>query len=473
MILGREGVQNVVAISYPVMADSAEFFVTALYYAFLLQGQGLSSDVALARNRLRSVAERDARFYMKVNVNDVFVPVLYQTSHELVLVRKPVHDPSQDLRLFSASRPKETLRYLSTSKFAESFNLMGREDDLLSLGNALTEVGSVRIIGKPWTGRLAFRNFLKSWWIESHYLDCVFEINHLKEKSLWDRALVYRRLHPRSKFGDPSKAKAELHASSTIILIDNFEIGLNADKERSCIMSPKQRAGFRDFIRAFLVTVSPMQPCRLVLFSSTSIFPEVLQNLRIRTQILHPVSRWDGSDLARKILNRKSLALPRDDTETMLLEELLWTYEHNALFMSLFLPFLSSDKTAISVMWEELELGLPQGMPEQLVKAYEPERQNGLIACFRNTGMITEPTSCLLGIFGVAMNILKKPSKLTYLYGLEFGSILEACQYTPVTLVHKNTREKPDSGQGHSTAVDSQGPWRHRRLVRRRVEGIL
>ncbi|MCJ1318691.1 hypothetical protein MMC15_004021 [Xylographa vitiligo] len=98
-ILVREGVQNVVAISYPVMADSAELFVTALYYTFLLQGQGLSSAVALAWNRLRSVVKRDARFSIKVNVNDAFVPVLYQTSHELVLVRKPVQNPSQDLRL--------------------------------------------------------------------------------------------------------------------------------------------------------------------------------------------------------------------------------------------------------------------------------------------------------------------------------------------------------------------------------------
>ncbi|KFZ13136.1 hypothetical protein V502_06759 [Pseudogymnoascus sp. VKM F-4520 (FW-2644)] len=81
--LSQRGVSNVLAMSYKFISSAATLFVCAFYQELFIRSKPFSDAAWAARSLLQRIPKRDARFSLKVDVHDWFVPVTY-TSDEYV-----------------------------------------------------------------------------------------------------------------------------------------------------------------------------------------------------------------------------------------------------------------------------------------------------------------------------------------------------------------------------------------------------
>jgi len=151
-ILVSQGVFEVVAMSYSVMKSTAVDFMTAFYEKLFLEGSTIAGAVQHGRNYLRNHATKEGRFSLLVRVHDDFVPVFYRSEHSPGgLFEHHNNLPGPEIAGPSSRRGSDDKQPSS------GVQLLGRENDLLSIESALCENAIVKVVGDHGVGKLASR----------------------------------------------------------------------------------------------------------------------------------------------------------------------------------------------------------------------------------------------------------------------------------------------------------------------------
>lgn len=363
-IFNLHGIDNVVAMSYGFMSHSATIFMNEFYTCFLLKRYDLQRAVFTARLRLRTDSNRLARHATRVEVEDSFVPVLYQTHsspvfwiEESALVPDTIELSNLDTIPSASEGLQNTQRTGPT--------ILGRDMDMLLLESILEDFKVVSLVGGPGVGKTTFINYLQDWWASSRFAEKIFYFDCQKESDLWTNSAIYEKIaneipikpHPHID------RKATIHRAHYIIFLDNLEPHLAQNRSLPGDLSSAQERSFYAFVKEFEKPGKDYH-CKLVISSRKA--PDMDGQIKLQEVILKPVSIVEAMACAQDILASHDVSLDQGEEASQQLEELLLFHDNNFLFLNIFLPTLKDGTNKLYGFLSTLQIGLPTGVSESL-----------------------------------------------------------------------------------------------------------
>jgi hypothetical protein len=169
----NEGVQNVLAMTFKISSHAASIFLGTFYQELLIQGSSFSGAVATGRNALRAAPSRFARFDLKRELVDWFVPVVYSSGVDLILTGSSTTPGS--------TRPivdiHEAMGNLQLDGAEVKSTMANRDFDVLRLEKVVIKQKKVFLHGTLGVGKSTFLKYAVSLWKETSFVDNVVFID--------------------------------------------------------------------------------------------------------------------------------------------------------------------------------------------------------------------------------------------------------------------------------------------------------
>lgn len=369
-VLTQMGIENVIGMSFRVMASSVEVFMMPFYRAFLLQNIELTEAVWLARAYMRHNHMRPGRYAADYSVNDSCVPVLYQNHNRSV---------------FWASEHPISPGGVESVAAADRLDLIGRDGDLLELEAMLNKYKIINIIGEPGVGKTAFVDWISDWWEESDDRKAVIVVDLCRLDVV------------------PS-----FPTEDTIMIFDNAEYDVLLSHEE-----------LTRFLLGFRRTAS--QGSRLILVSRAKV---PINIPRIKQYSLEPPAAKHANDIAHRVLQEAGFehtGATTADAWLHELDEVLAEHHFNPLFTTVFAKQLAHYPESPTRLLEALQQG-PMYMGHDInVVGLDESLAAGLAECQSDS----------VELFYDWITHLKAESKRPYEMLLSLAPFHGSCNFIP------------------------------------------
>lgn len=223
-----EGVASVVAMSHSVLVETARRFVES-FYQELVRGTRVGAAMLAGQRRLKSDPFRLKIFGAgRLDLEDWFVPVLYQEQEDLQLLTRV---PSRAIEALDREALKNRLGALPPEP---EHQFIGRSRELLKLERLLAQQPWAVLCGQGGEGKTTLAAELARWLVRSHRFDralfvCVEDVYDVR--AVVDR--LGRQLLPEYTVAGFSaedlltkalhEIERELRSQRTMIVLDNLE----------------------------------------------------------------------------------------------------------------------------------------------------------------------------------------------------------------------------------------------------------
>jgi len=314
------GISNVLAMSYAVLAQTAEKFVQQLYRTLIVECRDLEYSVFKARQHLRLHRARRARYGLQCDVSDFFVPVLYRDHHGKQYWTMKPPEPIPDAE--RTSKPEH----------------IGHDSDILALEEHLGAVNVVNLIGGGGSGKTLLAEYLSWWWELTEYFDQVIRLN-CRCLKLWEKENLYEAVAAQLRGLDEATTNSNLgdlvRGRRILVVLDNGEVVEEEDRSVIPVSFLGDLATAR--IRLLLSEFSPPScKSKLLVLSRTSSFYLncVTDKDFARYHELRPLLTVEAIAIATEAIGGTGTGSVFDDNENMHLATLLELHENNPLFAS-------------------------------------------------------------------------------------------------------------------------------------------
>lgn len=250
------GVQDVVAMQFPLTSTAASHFVKAFYSFYLTGTYSISEATHLARQVLFGIRSRDTYLSVQVELPDFVVPVLYHdepagASDEVAAVSKL---PKPSKQMIQASEMCSSL----DAEFKSWGPFLGRNYDGMAVEWQLFREKSTNVIlitGEHGCGKTTFSQWLMRWWFITGVatLGCAFSYKSRDESNILS---LLKELYDSSRPDHPERLESlisQLISNPFVIHIDSVEC--LSSPSMSVAMGPvgdvndEDKAHLKDFIR--------------------------------------------------------------------------------------------------------------------------------------------------------------------------------------------------------------------------------
>lgn len=267
----QEGVASVVAMSHPVLVETARRFITE-FYQQLLKGRRIGDAVLAGQRVLWSDRFRGKVFQYELEIHDWFVPVLFQEDDDPRLVHetpgKPVHDVLRRLR-------ERAVGEAFPPSPAHSF--VGRSRELLTVERLLARERFVVLRGEGGEGKTTLAAELVRWLIDTRRFrrGAFFSLENRGDAHAALHAIGAQIVTGFVPGGDDQEAwkhvERALNDHPTLIVLDNMESVLPpaANSDAALAFDPDVLQGLLD-LAAKLAKVGETR----VIFTSREAMPE-------------------------------------------------------------------------------------------------------------------------------------------------------------------------------------------------------
>jgi hypothetical protein len=173
----KHGVENVLAMSFKVSSNAASIFLGVFYRQLLINGSTFTYSVVAGRTALRDMPKRYARLGLQRELLDWFVPVIYSSGKDLVLL-----EPHQEPQGASIAANQLIIAQLSENinsleLVSQDSQMTNRDFDLLRLEKFLIARKKVRLHGPQGIGKSTFLRYAAKSWAETLFFDSVILID--------------------------------------------------------------------------------------------------------------------------------------------------------------------------------------------------------------------------------------------------------------------------------------------------------
>ncbi|MCJ1399149.1 hypothetical protein MMC11_002351 [Xylographa trunciseda] len=354
----REGVHNVLAMSFHLLESAASRFLRVFYVALILKQYPFSVAVSSARAALRNNTSRHAMLNLSRHLHDWIVPVVYASSEDVML-------------LGDGSVAAEELQ-VEIAGVEQVTKVIGRAFDLLRFERALLEYGVVCLSGAAGVGKSAFIQTALETWSRTNFCDTIIVVNLVSLESCTSESLA-RHILGALVDGDTEEAiiaqvaefKEEqelqrilisiLRSRRSILIFDNLHFthsGLSARYLASSLGDAEQK-DIADFLAQ--MTIAPTNlasedevdiPVQLVLISRVSTaqdwdfhFKSITRKTRFE---LPSLKVSDAISLGMKILEQAGISTsPWKHQDIDILDQVVSSLKCNPLAMEIVIPILA------------------------------------------------------------------------------------------------------------------------------------
>ena len=172
-IFEGQGVMSVLAMSFKVSSSAVELFMKTFYRRLLVSRLPFSAAARSAREVLRTLSTRHARFGLQLPLLDWFIPVLYSCGEESVFITSHAGDLDEER---GDKQPTTiTNQHLSPA-------LRGRDFDLLRVEKMLLSQRIIYLYGVAGVGKSALLKYARSLWTETSFLDAIVYVDFEKDE---------------------------------------------------------------------------------------------------------------------------------------------------------------------------------------------------------------------------------------------------------------------------------------------------
>ena len=374
------GVAAVVAMSHSVLVETARRFVEA-FYRRLAAGSRVAEAVLAGQQALFADSFRRKVFGAgRLNLQDWFVPVLFQEQQDLQLVTAV---PSRDIR--AVDQQAQQSRFADLPEPPEH-QFVGRSRELLKLERLLAQKNYAVVCGQGGEGKTTLAAELARWLIRS----CRFHQGvFVCVEDIYDVRTVVDRIGSQLQPGymvsqyneDDLLTKAlqpicqKLRHQSTLILLDNLESLLPADRDDPSLQDaarfdPEALDTFFNLCQKLLGAA----PETRLLFTSRQPLPPPFDTPRNRLT-LGRLSQDDAVDLVQKAMTTAGLTPKEDDRAAAQPEvlALVETVNRHARSLVLLAPFIGEFGLSRTT-------GQLSDLMDRLHQKYPNERERSLFA---------------------------------------------------------------------------------------------
>jgi hypothetical protein len=240
-MLITSGIEMVVGMSFTISQGAAKKFMRSLYSSLLEIGLPLTEATSKARLQLSLDRGRNARFGMKVDVDDWVVPTLYMR-HSIAYEKVREHNDERTFAMapkFGASIQGFGNRlFKMLQKGPESYpDIVGRDLDILRLETILLlpyrldkgrslKRNIIHLTGWPGVGKTALLLYISRWWKRTHF---VVNALYCDLEQLNSFQTVLLRIHS-ALFGRAAShttkdvVREELRQKRYLLIIDHFDV---------------------------------------------------------------------------------------------------------------------------------------------------------------------------------------------------------------------------------------------------------
>lgn len=395
-----KGIAEVVAMSFAVMKTTAADFMTAFYKTLLHERSATTQAVYQGRKYLRKHTTKEGRFLLQVEVQDDFLPVLYQRSHSgYTRFDRPKRTPEKATT--DASRQEES----SDAQAPSNMSLLGRENDLLAIETALSEKSVVKVIGDHGVGKTCLANRLFRWWRETGFVDHIFAVDFTDlSTSIVEAILKQTDEHLSLSWNSADRKRV-------LVSIDNFDV------QKSDEVSNEKKKAFN----ACVARLKRKHPQSMwLLFCNSSEDISTSDEFSIAKYSLDVLRTDEAAQLVRHGLRSEKVELSNNHEANEQLEEFLDHHNGNPLALELLgslLPSFGSFRT----MLQALEFGLPPTAWITLGLAFHKNNEMRNMAPSKKLKTYFNEFSNTLYEFEILMEALKGHSKLAFQIALSLA----------------------------------------------------
>jgi hypothetical protein len=166
-LLAKEGIKNVLAMSYKTLSSVATRFMHTFYHSLISNGNPFSFAVRDARQDLRIHSTRRARFGLTRSSQDWIVPVVYACGEDLKI---------QISSLEQTKNERPTFIDISDHVLPH-LKLVGRDFDVLRFERVLSTSKIVGLSGTAGAGKTAFTHHLLESWKQSSFIESAIYVD--------------------------------------------------------------------------------------------------------------------------------------------------------------------------------------------------------------------------------------------------------------------------------------------------------
>lgn len=177
-ILSREGVQNILALSFETSEAAVQMFFRSFYWNFIVKRLDFSTAASKAREVLRESPSRCARFNLTRRLIDWFVPVVYNSGPPLSLVSDEEVD-DRSTASYQHTQPEINM-VVDLDLIGRDFDILRIEKRLLAMKPGESQVGTAHALylyGEPGVGKSALLKYTGSLWTNSSFVDAAIYID--------------------------------------------------------------------------------------------------------------------------------------------------------------------------------------------------------------------------------------------------------------------------------------------------------
>lgn len=180
-IFVREGVCNVLAMSFHLLESAATKFLRSFYVGIILKKLPFSLAVSAARADLREDPSRHAMQNLKRHLHDWIIPVVYASGEDAQILSDTPEVPG-DFQTGLTEEDDEEM-------------LVGRDFDLLRFERALIKHGTVCLAGTAGIGKSSFVQMAVQSWTRTGFCDMALTISLAANDIRDSQALSKQILH--------------------------------------------------------------------------------------------------------------------------------------------------------------------------------------------------------------------------------------------------------------------------------------